>query len=146
MTTTRTLAALAGIATIGILGACAAPADTSEPATASATASSATASPATVEREATPSTPMFSQKELEEAAYLGTVEKYTYPSEEEALLLGRSACALLDQGTTAQQLAMEVILADDVLVPGFVNDDLPGFYGAAIGSMCQQHMWQLEGY
>ena len=143
---TRKIAALVAAAALG-LSACASPegpggAEVADTSTATQSAIQAPES-ATVEPAAETAAPSLSQDDLAEMAYMATVGEYTYPSREEAVMVGRMACALLDNGTTAQELALEVLVADGPVVPGFLNDELPNFYGAAIGTFCQEHGWQI---
>lgn len=143
--TRKTLIGLTAATALSV-AACAAPADTADgsaanatPASHSATQESATAA---VEPVAEPE-PELDHDAIAEMAYMATVDEFTYPSREEAILLGRTACALMDQGTTAQELVMEAVTTSGPVVPGFKNEELARFYGAAVGTFCQQHGGQL---
>ena len=156
MTIRTTLAALTAVAAIAVTG-CAAPQGDDSAASTTATQTSSEAltdapSPAsgTAEGDATPaavgSTPEWSSDDIAEAAYLDTVSGHTYPSTDDALLVGWATCALLSTGSTVEDLGMEVLTATSTIVPGFVNDELPYFYGAAIGALCPEYRYQLAGY
>lgn len=149
MRSTRTTSLAVLAAALLALGACAAPGGPGAP-TATSGPSSATTEAAVVqpvaEETSTPEPePSLTAEDLEVMAFMGTIQDagVRYPSEDQAVMVGRMACHLLDEGATAMGLAMEVVEATEPVVPGFDNDDLPPLYGAAIGSMCQQHMWQL---
>ena len=140
---TRKIAALVAAAALG-LSACASPdglggaeaADTSTAPTHTTTEAPAarTVEPATAETYEAPSL-----DEIAEQAYMNTVAPYTYPSEEDALMVGYATCALLNTGSTPETLAYELMVADGPVVPGFSNDELPHFYGAAMGALCPEY-------
>lgn len=143
---TRKIAAiLAAAAALG-LSACASPeglvgAETADTSTANARVMTGAPEAATVDSAPAAVTEDF-QSELDkiaERAYLKTVAPYTYPSEEDALMVGYAACALLDGGSTPATLAAELVFADGPVWPGFLNDELPHFYGAAMGSLCAEY-------
>lgn len=77
--------------------------------------------------------------EIAERAFLSTVSDYQSPSDEASLMVGRATCELLDEGSTPDTLALELMVADGPVVPGFINDELPYFYGAAMGSLCPEY-------
>ena len=154
---TRKIAALVAAAALG-LSACASPeglggaeaADTSTARTNTTTEASAarTVEPATAAVTEEPESSYDFQADLEdiaERAYLNTVAPYTYPSEDEALMVGYATCALLNTGSTPATLAAELLYADGPVVPGFSNDELPHFYGAAMGSLCPEYGEQYFG-
>ena len=145
MSITRTLTIAAAAVAALSLTACEADttAGSESPTGATETSQKRSQAPATGTAEPAAAAPEIDDDKIAEMAYLSTVKEYTYPSREEAVMVGRMACALLDNGTTAQELAMEVLVADEPVVPGFLNDELPNFYGAAIGTFCQEHGWQI---
>lgn len=145
MSITRTLTVAAAVVAALSLAACEADTTAGSESLTGATETSQARSqaPETATVEPADTSPEIDYDKIAEMAYMATVEEYTYPSREEALMVGRMACALLDNGTTASELAMEVVMADGPVVPGFRNDELPHFYGAAIGTFCQEHGWQL---
>lgn len=147
--TIRTTLVAASAAVLMAISACAAPAGvegTSTPTVApEAAQSEMEAQQATVEPQTEPA-PAPSGDELAERAYLSTVGDMTYPSTEDALMVGWATCALLATGSTVEDLGMEVVTAQGTIVPGFVNDELPFFYGAAIGALCPEYRYQLAGY
>lgn len=149
--TIRTALVAASAAALMAVSACAAPAGvegTSTPTVApEAAQSEMTAQQATVEPQPEPQPePAPSGDDLAERAYLSTVGDMTYPSTEDALVVGWATCALLATGSTVEDLGMEVLTAQGTIVPGFVNDELPYFYGAAIGALCPEYRYQLAGY
>lgn len=156
MTIRTKLAALTAAAAI-VLPGCAAPqgdgsavATTASPTTSQALTEAPSPVNEAAEGDAT-STPVeaaseWSSDDIAEAAYLNTVSDYTYPSTDDALMVGWATCALLATGSTVEDLGMEVLTARDTIVPGFSNDELPYFYGAAIGALCPEYSYQLAGY
>ena len=145
MSITRTLTVAAAAVAALSLAACEADttAGSESPTGTTATSQERSQAPAAATAEPAAAAPEIDEDKIAEMAYLSTVKEYTYPSTEEALMVGHMACALLDNGTTASELALEVLVADEPVVPGFLNDELPNFYGAAIGTFCQEHGWQL---
>lgn len=150
MSITRTLTVAAAAVAALSLAACAS--DTTSgsesPTGATATSQERSQAPATTTVEPAAAAPETTAPEIDydkiaEMAYMSTVEEYTYPSREEALQVGYAACALLSTGSTPEDLAYEVLTARGTIAPGFRNDELPYFYGAAMGSLCQEHGWQL---
>lgn len=151
MKISRPAAALAAAALALSLSACVA--DPEPPAEVPEASTSSLSAAPTTSRSVSPAAtvePAIDTEELRESvaerAYLSTVEDYTYPSTESALMVGRAACSLLDGGATPEELAAEVIMATEPVIPGYRNSELPNFYGAAMGSLCQEHMYLLEGY
>lgn len=156
MTIRTTLAALTAAAAIAVTG-CAAPqgdgsavATTVSPTTSQALTEAPSRANEAAVSDAT-STPVeaasgWSSDDIAEAAYLDTVSEYTYPSTDDALMVGWATCALLATGSTVEDLGMEVLTAQGTIVPGFSNDELPYFYGAAIGALCPEYRYQLAGY
>lgn len=151
--TIRTALVAASAAALMAISACAAPAGvegTSTPTVApEAAQGEMTAQQATVEPQPEPQpepAPAPSGDDLAERAYLSTVGDKTYPSTDDALMVGWATCALLATGSTVEDLGMEVMTARGTIVPGFVNDELPYFYGAAIGALCPEYRYQLDGY
>lgn len=154
---TRKIAALVAAAALG-LTACATPEglDATEAADTSTTTSSVTAE-APEARTVEPAAASVAEEpedefdlqstldEIAERAFLNTVAPYTYPSEDEALMVGYATCALLSTGSTPETLAYELLVADGPVVPGFSNDELPHFYGAAMGSLCPEYGEQFFG-
>lgn len=148
---TRKIAALVAAAALG-LTACASPdgldaADAADTSTANSSVTADAPEARTVEPAAAsvaeePEDEYDVQStldEIAERAYLSTVAPYTYPSEEDALMVGYATCALLSAGSTPETLAYELLVADGPVVPGFLNDELPHFYGAAMGSLCAEY-------
>lgn len=100
----------------------------------------------TVEPAAEKGSPkVTSLDEIAERAFLSTVADYQSPSDEASLMVGRATCTLLDGGSTPDTLAYELMVADGPVVPGFLNDELPFFYGAAMGSLCAEYGEQFFG-
>lgn len=156
MTIRTTLAAITAAAAIAVTG-CAAPQgdDSAASTTATPTTSQALTDAPSPANEAVVSDATSAQVEdaaewssddIAEAAYLDTVSGYTYPSTDDALMVGWATCALLATGSTVEDLGMEVMTARGTIVPGFSNDELPYFYGAAIGALCPEYRYQLAGY
>ena len=144
MTIRTALAALTAAAAI-VLPGCAAPQGDGGAASTTATHTASQArteapSPANEATEGDATTYKApSLDEIAERAYLNAVSDYQSPSDEEALMVGRATCALLDGGSTPEALAYEVLTATEPVVPGFLNDELPFFYGAAMGSLCAEY-------
>lgn len=154
---TRKIAALVAAAALG-LSACASPegldgAEAADTSTANSRVTTEAPEAATVKPEPAAATeePEASydfQSDLEgvaERAYLNAVAPYTYPSEEDALMVGYATCALLGTGSTPATLAAELLYADGPVVPGFSNDELPYFYGAAMGALCPEYGKEFFG-
>ena len=142
---TRKIAALVAAAALG-LSACASPdsldgTQAAETSTTPTHMTTETPEPRTVEPVADAATEEVYdfQADIAEQAYMDTVAPYTYPSKEDALMVGYATCALLNTGSTPATLAAELMFADDPVVPGFLNDELPHFYGAAMGSLCPEY-------
>lgn len=137
--TRKIAAALAAAAALG-LSACASPEGGTSTATQRATQAPGSA---TVERATAPAetykAPSLSLDEIAERAFLNTVSEYRSPSDAASLMVGRATCELLDEGSTPDTLAYELLVADGPVVPGFSNDELPHFYGAAMGALCPEH-------
>lgn len=141
---TRKIAALVAAAALG-LSACASPeglggaeaADTSTART--NTTTEAPAAPTVEPAVAEEPEESYDLDAIAERAYMNTVAPYTYPSEDEALMVGYATCALLNTGSTPETLAYELMVADGPVVPGFSNDELPHFYGAAMGALCPEY-------
>ena len=144
MTIRTTLAAITAAAAIAVTG-CAAPQGDYSSASTTATSTTARAltdapSPANEAAVSDASTYKApSLDEIAERAFLNTVSDYQSPSNEASLMVGRATCTLLDGGSTPDTLAYELLLADEPVVPGFLNDELPHFYGAAMGSLCPEY-------
>ena len=139
MKITRTLAVAAAAVAAVALSACEAPESAkagSSSGTATATAAQRTVEPASAPTE-TYEAPTLD--EIAERAFLNTVSDYQSPSDEASLMVGRATCTLLDGGSTPETLSYELMLADGPVVPGFSNDELPFFYGAAMGSLCPEY-------
>lgn len=144
MTIRTTLAAITAAAAIAVTG-CAAPqgdysaASTTETST---TARALTEAPSPANEAAVSDASTYeapSLDEIAERAFLSTVSDYQSPSDEASLMVGRATCELLDEGSTPDTLALELMVADGPVVPGFINDELPYFYGAAMGSLCPEY-------
>ena len=144
MTIRTTLAAITAAAAIAVTGCAAPQGDGSAASTSmSPTASQALREAPSPANEAAASAATTykapSLDEIAERAFLSTVSDYQSPSNEASLMVGRATCELLDEGSTPDTLAYELMLADGPVVPGFLNDELPHFYGAAMGSLCPEH-------
>lgn len=136
--TRKIAAALVAAAALG-LSACASPEGTADTSTAP-TYMTAESEPAVIADASEESYDFEAElNAIVEQVYLDAVAEYAYPSEEDALLVGYAACSLLDGGGTPATLAYELAVADSPVVPGFSNDDLPFFYGAAMGSLCPEY-------
>ena len=91
--------------------------------------------------------PEIDEDELKKIVYLSQVSEFNPPSDDDALIVAYSTCALLNSGSSVEDLILEVVLAgDDRIIDWVSNDDLPAIQGAAIGTHCPQHMDQLEKY
>ena len=91
--------------------------------------------------------PEIDEDELKKIVYLSQVSEFNPPSDDDALIVAYSTCALLNSGSSVEELILEVVLAGDNRIVDWVsNDDLPAIQGAAIGTHCPQHMDQLEKY
>lgn len=150
MSITRTLTIAAAAVAALSLTACesATTAGGESPTGATATSQKRSQTPATTTVEPVAAAPEVTTREtapeidfdkIAEMAFLSTVSDYQSPSDEAALMVGRATCSLLDGGSTPDTLAYELMLADGPVVPGFLNDELPHFYGAAMGSLCPEY-------
>ena len=151
MSITRTLTIAAAAVAALSLAACEAgtTSGSESPTGATATSQERSQAPATtaVEPAAAPveTYEAPSQEEIAERAFLMTVSDYQSPSDEASLMVGRATCALLAEGSTPETLGYEVMVATEPIAPGFLNDELPYFYGAAMGSLCPEYGEEFFG-
>lgn len=152
------LAAASSLAACGDLQKTENPLEATTTVTESATASAETQSADRIIESSEPEVAPFADESAEESGagelpasvaesiFIRVLDDNGVIADDEKLLTGgRLACRLFDNGATPDSLSLDLLFGDIVLVEGIAPEDQATVAGAAVGALCPEHGYLLEG-